>query len=297
MVRRPRRASARRNLALALATIALAACESNPTVPVPAGSGSTGGAGVDVGGYSLEYTCEGSGSPTVLLDAGLGASGDDEFGDFLSRVAELGVRACTYDRAGLGSSDARPQGDGLPTAATQADELHALLEGSDIETPLVYVPHSYAGLVARVFADRYPEDVAGFVFEDVSTAWEIDLWPRWDDSPWIDGTKVDIAATEREVLDAAPLGDTPSIVVSQSRYDEEGIPRWAGPIFARQQAKLATLGDDVLHVRADGSGHWIHRDRPDVLLQAIDIVAQAVRDGGTMPSCEDAFEMRRVTCL
>jgi pimeloyl-ACP methyl ester carboxylesterase len=297
MVRRPRRASARRNLALALATIALAACESNPTVPLPAGSGSTGGAGVDVGGYSLEYTCEGSGSPTVLLDAGLGASGDDEFGDFLSRVAKLGVRACTYDRAGLGSSDARPQGDGLPTAATQADELHALLEGSDIETPLVYVPHSYAGLVARVFADRYPEDVAGFVFEDVSTAWEIDLWPRWDDSPWIDGTKVDIVATEREVLDAAPLGDTPSIVVSQSRYDEEGIPRWAGPIFARQQAKLATLGDDVLHVRADGSGHWIHRDRPDVLLQAIDIVAQAVRDGGTMPSCEDAFEMRRVTCL
>jgi len=148
-----------------------------------------------------------------------------------------------------------------------------------------------------VFAERYPEDVAGFVFEDVSTAWEIDLWPRWDDSPWIDGTKVDIGATEREVLDAAPLGDTPSIVVSQSAYSEEGIPRWAGPIFARQQAKLAALGDDVLHVRADGSGHWIHRDRPDVVLRAIDVVARAVRDDGTLPSCDHAFEMPRVTCL
>jgi pimeloyl-ACP methyl ester carboxylesterase len=280
-----------------LAAVALAACESNPTVPLPVASATTAGADVDVGGYALDYICEGTGSPTVLLDAGLATAGADEFGGFLSRVAKLGVRACTYDRAGLGASDARPQGDGLPTAATEADELHALLESSDIETPLVYVPHSYAGLVARVFADRYPDDVAGFVFEDVSTAWEIDLWPRWDGSPWIDGTKIDIDATEREVLDAAPLGDTPSVVVSQSTYDEERIPRWAGPIFARQQAKLAALGDDVLHVRAEGSGHWIHRDRPDVLLRAIDVVVEAVRNGGTMPSCDNAFTMPRVTCL
>src|SRR4051812_42015201 len=159
------------SVAVVLAAVALAACESNPTVPLPVASATTAGADVDVGGYALDYICEGTGSPTVLLDAGLGTAGDDEFGGFLSRVAKLGVRACTYDRAGLGASDARPQGDGLPTAVTEADELHALLESSDIETPLVYVPHSYAGLVARVFADRYPDDVAGFVFEDVSTAW------------------------------------------------------------------------------------------------------------------------------
>jgi pimeloyl-ACP methyl ester carboxylesterase len=161
----------------------------------------------------------------------------------------------------------------------------------------VYVPHSYAGLVARVFADHYPEDVAGFVFEDVSTAWEIDLWPRWDDSPWIDGTKIDIQTTERQVLDAAPLGDTPAVVVSQSTYDEEGIPKWAGPIFARQQAKLAALGENTIHVRADGSGHWIHRDRPEVLLRAIEVVADAVRSGEPLPTCEDAFDMPRVTCF
>jgi hypothetical protein len=95
--------------------------------------------------------------------------------------------------------------------------------------------------------------VAGFVFEDVSTAWEIDLWPRWDDSPWIDGgQRIDIQATEHEVLEAAPLGDRPTVVVSQDTYDEEGIPGWAAPIFARQQAKLAALGEDAIHVRADG---------------------------------------------
>ena len=93
-----------------------------------------------------------------------------------------------------------PRTAGTPTAALQAEELHSLLEGARIEPPYVLVPHSYGGLITRVYADRYPDDIAGLVFEDVSTAWEIDLWPKWDDSPWIDGgRKVDIQATEEQV--------------------------------------------------------------------------------------------------
>ena len=86
-------------------------------------------------------------------------------------------------------------------------------------------------------------------------------------------------------------------VFSQSTYDTVGVPGWAGPVFARQQAKLAALGEDVIHVRADGSGHWIHEDRPDVLLQAISTVLEAARSGEPLPSCEAAFEIHRVTCL
>ena len=143
-----------------------------------------------------------------------------------------------------------------------------------------------------------PDDIAGFVFEDVSTAWEIDLWPKWDDSPWIDGgRKVDIQATEEQVLDAAPLGDLPSIVLSQATYEGEGIPRWAAPIFARHQARLAELGDNSIHLRADGTGHFIHEERPSVVVTAVEAVVTAARSDEPLPRCPAVFEEALGTCL
>jgi pimeloyl-ACP methyl ester carboxylesterase len=283
-----------------VAAIALSACASptpKPSPPSPQEPRAATGT-VDVGGYDLFYTCRGEGTPTVVLEAGLDTAGSSAFAEFIPQLDELNTRACTYDRAGTGSSDPRPASVGKPNAGVEADELHRLLEGAKLEPPFVLVTHSYGGLITRVFADRYPDAVAGFVFEDVSTAWEIDLWPKWDDSPWIDGGQVtDIDATEREVLHAAPLGNIPTVVASQDTYDEEGIPDWAGPIFARQQGKLAALGDNVIHVRATGSGHWIHEDSPEVMTTAISVVVEAVRGDGTLPACEEAFDGLDVTCL
>jgi pimeloyl-ACP methyl ester carboxylesterase len=282
----------------AVALVLAVACTS-PTTPENRPSQTTAASSrANVGGYELAYACEGSGTPTVVLEAGLGSAGLDEWASLMPDLEPLGVRVCTYDRAGVGMSDERPGGGGPPTAETQADELHRLLEEAAIETPVVLVPHSYGGLVARVFADRYPGDVAGFVFEDVSTAWEIDLWPRWDDSPWVDGAQtIDIDTTERQVLDAAPLGARPSIVVSQATYDGEGVPGWAAKIFARHQARLAELGEDVIHVRADGSGHFIHRERPTLIVVAIAEVVDAVSAGRALGRCDDVFEDERATCL
>jgi pimeloyl-ACP methyl ester carboxylesterase len=281
---------------MAIVLVAAACADDGPepsSVPSPVSNGGL----VDVGGYELAWQCVGEGTPTVVLDAGLDTAGSSEWFEFLPRLASLQTRVCTYDRAGTGTSDQRPAGR-MPTAGSQADELHELLDGASIEPPYVLVPHSYAGLIARVYADRYPEEIAGFVFEDVSTAWEIDLWPRWDDSPWIDGgQRTDIQATEREVLDAAPFRARPTMVVSQDTYEEEGIPGWAAPIFARHQARLASLGDDVIHVSVDGSGHWIHRDAPPVMVAAIDAVVQAVRAGTELPGCAEVFDAEAVTCL
>jgi pimeloyl-ACP methyl ester carboxylesterase len=234
----------------------------------------------------------------VILEAGLNSDGTSTWFDFIPLLEDADTRVCTYDRAGTGMSDPRPKQAGTPTAALQAEELHRLLEGAQIEPPYVLVPHSYGGLITRVFADRYREEMAGFVFEDVSTAWEIDLWPKWDDSPWIDGgQRVDIQATEKQVLEAAPLGDLPSIVLSQATYDDEGIPRWAAPIFARQQAKLAELGDNVIHLRVDDTGHFIHEERPSVVVAAVEAVVTAARGPEPLPRCPAVFEEALGTCL
>ena len=72
---------------------------------------------------------------------------------------------CTYDRPGLVWSDV----SGLPNdAGTISDLLHSLTENAGVEKPFVLAAHSFGGLIARVYADKYPEDVAGLAFLDVS---------------------------------------------------------------------------------------------------------------------------------
>jgi pimeloyl-ACP methyl ester carboxylesterase len=275
------------------------ACQRDPGVAATQAKRPAEVAGrADAGGYALSYVCRGEGSPAVILEAGLDAAGTRSWAGLVPILDSIDTQVCAYDRAGTGSSARRPRGVDPPTVGLQAAELHAVLGEADVAPPYVLVAHSYGGLIARVFADRYPSEVAGFVFEAVSTAWEIDLWPEWDDTPWIDGGRVtDIEATKRQVLGAVPLGSRPSVVVSQGTYDDEGIPEWAAPSFVRQQARLATLGSDVIHVRADGVGHFIHDERPAVIVSAVAAVVDAVRTHRRLPACRDIFGPELGTCL
>ncbi len=113
---------------------------------------------VDVGGFRLHLDCVGRGSPTVVIDAGLG--GWSTPWHSLQNAVAGSTKVCTYDRAGNGYSDPGP----LPRdAAHFADELHTLLQRAGIPGPYVLAGHSLGGLTVRVFAHRYPQDVAGMV--------------------------------------------------------------------------------------------------------------------------------------
>jgi pimeloyl-ACP methyl ester carboxylesterase len=116
---------------------------------------------VDVGGYRLHINCEGSGSPTVIIDAGWGAW-SLEWSWVQGEVAKT-TGVCTYDRAGMGYSEAGP----LPRNADQfATELHTLLERANIAGPYVMAGHSLGGLPVRLFAHDYPTEVVGLVLID-----------------------------------------------------------------------------------------------------------------------------------
>src|SRR5438093_2567788 len=117
---------------------------------------------VDVGGRRFYLECTGSGSPTVVLVSGLAEASVYWRGWITPAVAE-NTTVCAYDRAGQGWSDppASPQ-DG----AAVATDLHALLANAQIPGPYVLVGHSTGGAYARVFAARYPDQVAGMVFLD-----------------------------------------------------------------------------------------------------------------------------------
>jgi pimeloyl-ACP methyl ester carboxylesterase len=118
---------------------------------------------VDVGGYRQYIYCAGTGSPTLVFDSGLGDA-SDVWRDLHPRVTQFS-RACVFDRAGLGRSDDGP----LPrSSGANASALHALLAGAGEKGPYVLVGHSMAGYDVRIFAGRYPSEVAGVLLLDVS---------------------------------------------------------------------------------------------------------------------------------
>jgi pimeloyl-ACP methyl ester carboxylesterase len=117
-----------------------------------------------VNGHQMRIACTGSGSPTIVLDAGLGNDGLI-WGGVQPALAKT-TRVCSYDRAGFGWSDALPP----PRDADHiADELHGLLAAAKIDGPIVLMGHSIAGMYIRDYATRYPAEVAGLIFVDGST--------------------------------------------------------------------------------------------------------------------------------
>ena len=116
---------------------------------------------VDLGGYRLHLYALSKGAPAVVLIAG---AGDFSFDWSLVQpeVARF-ARVCSYDRAGAAWSDLGPT---PRTMKQEAYELHLLLKKAGIRGPYVLVGHSIGGLIARVYAEQYPKEVAGMVLVD-----------------------------------------------------------------------------------------------------------------------------------
>jgi pimeloyl-ACP methyl ester carboxylesterase len=118
---------------------------------------------VDVGGHRLHIWCTGSGTPSVILETGLGGSSAD-WGFVQPEVAGF-TRVCSYDRAGMGYSDPGPS---PRTTRSMAHELAQLLDRGGVSGPVILVGASIGGLIARVFASEHAERVAGLVLVDAS---------------------------------------------------------------------------------------------------------------------------------
>jgi pimeloyl-ACP methyl ester carboxylesterase len=111
----------------------------------------------------MHFDCIGEGTPTVILESGLGDS-YTSWHKVQPKIARV-TRVCSYDRAGLGYSDSSPR---PRTSRDVAEELHVLLRNAGISGPLILVGHSMGGFDVRVFASLYRTDVAGIVLVDSS---------------------------------------------------------------------------------------------------------------------------------
>ena len=242
---------------------------------------------VDVGGHRLWIECQGSGSPTVILEGGLGVYS----GTWIAVMPTVGrvTRVCRFDRAGLGQSERGP----MPrTSKRMVAELHTLLAKGGIDGPYVLVGHSFAGLNIHLYASSYPKDVAGLVFVDaihpdldvrieklLSAQQAADR--RADLELNQEGIRFrDILASEAQVKAARPLRDVPLVVI------RHGVPLDGGPgwptdavekLWADLQSDLARLTPQGEVVDATASRHRIQEDQPDLVSGAIEQVVHVVR--------------------
>jgi pimeloyl-ACP methyl ester carboxylesterase len=116
---------------------------------------------IDIGSHRLHIHATGEGSPAVVLETG-GLSWCLDW-HLVQKEADKFSRICSYDRAGFGWSDPGP----LPRSSAQiVRELQALLTQSGIQQPYILVGASFGGHTARLYADTYPDEVAGIILVD-----------------------------------------------------------------------------------------------------------------------------------
>jgi pimeloyl-ACP methyl ester carboxylesterase len=249
---------------------------------------------LDVGGHRLNIRCTGSGSPTVVLEPGLGESASAMARWIAPNVART-TTVCVYDRAGHGRSDA--------VAAKQADaarDLHVLLERAHVPRPYVIAGHSLGGMFALSYADRYPAQVGGIVLLDSMHPHQSNAFAGMDSLlalvPTLARTGLadlffdpkegkpttqarqfvrDVAEMPAELNRAAKLtslADRPLAVVTAGTGSAAG--------WASEQNDLATLSRNSVHRAVAGSTHASLIDNKRDAAQssrAIDDVVRAVR--------------------
>lgn len=118
---------------------------------------------VSIDGREVHFNCTGEGSPTVILEAGLGGGSVDW--ELVQGDAAKFTRVCSYDRAGIAWSSS---GENPRNADRVAAELHRFLEIAKIAPPYVLAGHSIGGIYVQLFAARHPDEVMGIVLVDSS---------------------------------------------------------------------------------------------------------------------------------
>jgi pimeloyl-ACP methyl ester carboxylesterase len=272
---------------------------------------------VDVGGYRLHINCVGTGSPTVVIEAGLG-DWSATWSNAVQPEAARTTRVCVYDRAGYGWSEPGP----LPrTAERFARELHTLLHTAQIPGPYVLAGHSLGGLTVRVFAHEYAAEVAGVVLIDSMhpsqakpvaagrspqtaapasrlsivtlparigllrlLAGPLDL--RGGLSPEVANAYVAFAVVPRQIqttLDESK-GMSESLAQAKAVTSFGAVPLIVlsrghdqKQAWHEMQADLLNLSSNSQQVIADQSGHNIQHDQPEAAVKAIVTMVEQIR--------------------
>jgi pimeloyl-ACP methyl ester carboxylesterase len=255
-------------------------------IPIGAAPADEGIDFVDVGGRKLALRCQGEGTPTVILEAGLTA-GALTWEAVQSEVAEF-TRVCSYDRANLGQSD---PAEGPRTAQDAADDLTALVTNAHLSAPYILVGASFGGHIIRLFAAQHPGEVAGIVLvdashEDQEERMEEVLTPAQIASLNLNASRnteqMDLAASDVEVRHIRHLPTVSLVVISAARNKPvpPGFPaKDLNRVWRQLQKDLTKLSDNSVQLFARKSEHDIAIDEPELVVEGIRLAYDAFIQG------------------
>ncbi len=280
---------------------------------------------IDIGGGRRIYLeCRGTGSPTVVLEAGYRSSARFWSEDLRQAGAPrtmvlAGVsgftRVCAYDRPGTVAplkDNVRPsRSDPVPQPRTAPDavaDLHTLLLSAGVPGPYVLAGHSLGGLFVRLYTSTYPLDVVGLILVDayserLETLLTPERWsalvrfnvrsgsdtiepiPSYGDLETIGYGKDNVMM--RQATATTPLRAMPLAVLAHGRpfdlpNETEGFSsNTLEPVLRAANEDLATLVPNARFFVAKDSGHDIHQDQPELVIEAIRQVVAGVRNPDT----------------
>jgi hypothetical protein len=233
-------------------------------------------------GRSLYIECLGSGSPTIVVEAGQDMAGAEMFE--LQQPLARQYMTCTYDRANIGSSGKAPT---PRTAAEIVSDLHRLLETADVAGPYVLVGHSAGGFFVQLYGRRYPDEVRGVVaMNPVPPA---DLWldrvlPRFnkeerkEEIAYYRGEnpeQIDWLASSKELKKAPPPSHKPFAMLLSTKLQCVGGASClkSYDIYEEVEREVAQQWPEGSYRQVEDAYHEIYSVKPGVVVDTVKRVA------------------------
>jgi len=240
------------------------------------------------GARRLEVMQVGDGPVTVVFESGF-TMGWATWRPVLPALAGQ-ARLLTYSRTGTGKSDpAQP----VPTVADRTADLEALIRARQLKPPFVLVGHSYGGLVVRQFATQHPQSVLGVVLVDPAAETYFAALRRidaeraeGDDRAQLARAPAALKGEYGHLLQQLQAGSSPergawpnvpTVLLTSTKPEWPDLLAFGAPGRAAwRQAHadwFARVGQGA-HVVTEASGHFIQRDEPELVVQAVLSVVQ-----------------------
>ncbi|WP_335870937.1 alpha/beta fold hydrolase [Bacillus sp. 2205SS5-2] len=234
---------------------------------------------VDVGKVDLFVNVQGSENrdmhePAVVFESGYGDDSSNWNG-LQAEISEV-TQTLSYDRVGLGQSG---NGEMPKDAEHHAKQLHKAIKKSKIKAPYVIVAHSIGGINARVYAEKFGDELDGIVFIDSSHESQEELMIEpylpeemkefYYEQFTAEGDYETVMNSFQQALDSResdPLRTIPITVLSAT---EHGLGNEAEQVWAMLQQDIASLSDHNTHITVEGAGHYIHLDQPKLVIDEI----------------------------